>query len=110
MEFRKIEHLRRLQIGVIGLVAVIMLVGLAAMLTDRPIPIIQTTVTDAEGNVTVKQGANKDAGPSEPLNQLGVQPAPSPGMVKDDSDTNDALPAPVGAGENVPDLEPAQGQ
>lgn len=110
MEFRKIEHLRRLQIGVIGLVAVMMLVGLAAMLTDRPIPIIQTTTTDAEGNVIVKQGDNKDAGPSEPLNELGVQPAPAQNMGGGEAQKNDALPAPVAPGQNVPDLEPAQGQ
>lgn len=105
MEFRKIEHVRRLQIGIIGLVAVLMLVGLAGMLTDRPIPIIQTTTTDAAGNVIVKQGDNKDAGPSEPLNELGVQPAPAQESGDNQEQKNDALPAQVAPGENVPDLQ-----
>lgn len=110
MEFRKIEHVRRLQIGIIGLLAVLMLVGLASMLTDKPVPIIQTTTTDAEGNVIVKKGDNKDVGPSEPLSELGMQPAPAQNPNIANSQKNDALPAPVAPGENVPDLEPSEGQ
>lgn len=107
MEFRKIDHLRRLQIGVIGLVAVVLLVGLAAMLTDRSASVGETKVTDAEGNVTITKADGSEVSASDPLNEIGVQPAQSPENAPEKTPKNDALPAPVAPGENVPDLEPS---
>jgi predicted lipid-binding transport protein (Tim44 family) len=89
------DRLRRLQIGIAGLVAVLLLVGLAGIISDRAGPPAANT-TDG----TVKAAGTE---PSEPLAELGVQPtAPeeAPAAAPPSGDV------PVAAGKAVPDLRP----
>lgn len=67
---RSIDHYRRLQIGGIGLAAVILLVGLAGILADQK----DGSAFSFDRDVT--NVVRKDKAPTEPLSELGVQPAP----------------------------------
>lgn len=113
--FHSDDHYRRLQIGGIGFAGVILLVGLAGILGDRDGKL--TTATVAQQDAT---GAAKDAPSSEPLSELGVQPAPPsegkavaprivptlPQATTSNGNAN-ALPPAVRPGERVQDLPPS---
>lgn len=109
MQLRSLERRRRLQIGGIGLAAVALLVGLASILGERG---PGATVAASNGGAPETQSGNA---PSEPLSELGVQPAPAaedkvnqaaPPRRVQDSNPN-ALPPQVRPGERVQDLQPA---
>lgn len=96
------DSMRRLQIGVSGVLAVLLLVGLAGLIGNRG----RETADDGGktiNNVTMPGDVEKSSG-SGPLVELGVQPATAPGPVddKDKAATETVLPPRV----VVPDLEP----
>ncbi|MEY4269460.1 MAG: hypothetical protein RLZZ58_676 [Pseudomonadota bacterium] len=92
------DRLRRLQFGIAGLVGVLLLVGLAGMISDRANP-DDAAAAAAAG---VKAGA-PTAAPDDPLAELGVQPA-APEEATKAAPTN-AVPVDVRDGA-VPDLQP----
>ncbi len=110
---RSLEQYRRLQIGGIGLAAVILLVVLAGILSDRNI-----VPGTAENGTAVTETTGK--APSEPLSELGVQPAPA---ADNKAVTSEHIPVPtqpnarqvtgngalpdIRPGERVPDLPAA---
>lgn len=114
--FRSVDHYRRLQIGGIGLAAVILLVGLAGILADQK----GGSAFSFDNDVT--DVIRKDKAPTEPLSELGVQPAPpsetpvpqmrptlprsANGNVNGNGSAN-TLPPTVRPGERVQDLPPS---
>tara|TARA_B100000678_G_scaffold269533_1_gene256767 strand:- start:399 stop:653 length:255 start_codon:yes stop_codon:yes gene_type:complete len=70
------ENVQRLQIGVLGLVAVILLVGLAGIANDRASNEVPVTEEIAETGSPVAEAAPKTEAPKEPLAELGAVPAP----------------------------------
>ena len=106
MSPRSHEHYRRLQIGGIGLAAVILLVVLAGILSDRRLPGGVELQTDP-----VMTEETKTATTSEPLSELGVQPAPPAEDKREESNGASALPQqPRGATANTlpPALKPGE--
>jgi hypothetical protein len=93
------DSMRRLQIGISGVLAILLLVGLAGLIGNRAreeAGVGSKTVN----NVTMPGDAEKSKG-SGPLVELGVQPASAPApMAKEPDET--ILPPRVA----VPDLEP----
>ena len=129
--FRSVDHYRRLQIGGIGLAAVILLVGLAGILAD------QKEGSAFSFDSDVSDVVRKDKAPTESLSELGVQPAPPsetpvphmrptlPRGANGNGNANgnaaanpnpnangsaNALPPPVRPGERVQDLPPSNNQ
>ena len=70
------ENVQRLQIGVLGLVAVILLVGLAGIANDRASNEVPVTKEIAETGSPVEEAPAKTEAPKEPLAELGAVPAP----------------------------------
>jgi hypothetical protein len=89
------DSMRRLQIGVAGLLTVLLLVGMAGLISDRA---RQNAAQEAPGTTQMAPLDAAKAG-SAPLEELGVQP-----VSKDQNEVGGVkAPQPVPA---VPDLEP----
>ncbi|SNS62037.1 hypothetical protein [Sphingopyxis indica] len=90
------DTMRRLQIGIAGLLAVLLLVGLAGLIGDRA---RENAAKDAATAIEVKMPGPQPKPASAPLEELGVQP-----VSKDENeDMSVKVPQPT---PTVPDLEP----
>jgi cytoskeletal protein RodZ len=98
------DTMQRIQVGVIGLVAVLLLVSVANFVLQRAsdertaIEEIQAESIDA----TRELAAEPEPAPAEPLAELGITPAPAPEEIEE-------APVPVAPdarGQVVPDLKP----
>jgi len=100
------DSMRRLQIGIAGVMAVLLLVGLAGLIGDRA----REQVASEAGTATAPAAAGEaDKGSGAPLEELGVQPvtptadAPAPAATQPAAAKAAPLPP---ATAKVPDLEP----
>jgi len=94
------DSMRRLQIGVAGVLTVLLLVGMAGLIGDRA---REKVAEDAAATETVKMPGDEKAG-AAPLEELGVQP-----VSKESKDVNAQPGAKVpqaASSATVPDLEP----
>ncbi|WP_428683330.1 hypothetical protein [Sphingopyxis sp.] len=94
------DSMRRLQIGIAGVLTVLLLVGMAGLIGDRA---RENAAQEAATAQAVDPGATQKAG-SAPLEELGVQP-----VSKDQNQTSDVKTpqaAPPAPASTVPDLEP----
>ena len=79
-----IQTMQRVKVGVIGLAAVLLLIGLAAMVfgivsRERPNTAIGAPKADVAANLSASNSTMPgDAATSEPLAELGVAPVASP--------------------------------
>ena len=89
------DTMRRLQIGIAGVLTVLLLVGMAGLIGER-------ARENAAPEATVEQAAPTGAAKagSAPLEELGVQP------VSKDQNEASGVKAPHTAPTTVPDLEP----
>jgi hypothetical protein len=98
------DTMQRIQVGVIGLAAVLLLVSIANFVIQRASD-EQTVIEEmqAEGKgVTPPLAGNPEEKPAEPLAELGITPGPAPGAGK----TEVQKPAANLPGQTVPDLKP----
>ncbi len=98
------DTMQRIQVGVIGLAAVLLLVSIANFVIQRASQ-EQTVLEEmqAEGESRTAPIASKaEEKPAEPLAELGITPAPVPGAGKADV----PLPSANLPGQTVPDLKP----
>lgn len=94
------DSMRRLQIGVAGVLTVLLLVGMAGLIGDRA---REKVAEDAAATEIVKMPGEEKAG-TAPLEELGVQP-----VSQESKDVNVQPGAKVpqaGPSATVPDLEP----
>lgn len=90
------DTMRRLQIGVAGLLTVLLLVGLAGLIGERA---REKAAAEAPAETQVKMPGDPSKTPSAPLEELGVQPV--------SKDENEAVAVKVPqAVPTVPDLQP----
>ena len=93
------DSMRRLQIGIAGVLTVLLLVGMGGLMGDR------ARENAAQDATTTTQPAVPGDAPkagSAPLEELGVQP-----VSKDQNETSDVkTPQAAPSGPAVPDLEP----
>ncbi len=68
MAQKRESALQRIQVGVVGLVIVLLFVSLANMVMDRAF------VGDASTDSSLSKAASKESVPDEPLAELGVAP------------------------------------
>jgi len=98
------DTMQRIQVGVVGLVAVLLLVSVANFVLQRAsdeetaIEEIQAEALDKSGSVA----ANEDDAPAEPLAELGITPAPAP----EEDNATLVVPQKSPEGQVVPDLKP----
>lgn len=93
------DSMRRLQIGIAGVLTVLLLVGMAGLIGDRAREnAAQDTAAAAAAN-----GGTQKAG-SAPLEELGVQPVSKDQNAATDVKAQQAAPA--ASASAVPDLEP----
>ncbi|OWR00132.1 hypothetical protein [Sphingopyxis witflariensis] len=94
------DTMRRLQIGIAGVLTVLLLVGMAGLIGDRARERVAGDVA-AAGEVKIPGAEQKSSG--TPLEELGVQP-----VSKDENAvTSVKVPqAPPSTTSTVPDLEP----
>lgn len=67
------QNVQRLQVGLSGIAAMILLVGLASIVIDQA-RLTEETVVTAEGEPVVDPAAETPAAPSDPLVDIGVVP------------------------------------
>ena len=92
------DTMRRLQIGIAGVLTVLLLVGMAGLISDRA---RENAVAEAGVETSGKlPGADSKAG-NAPLEELGVQP-----VSKDAKDQHPMTGVKVAPTVTVPDLEP----
>ena len=90
------DTMRRLQIGVAGLLTVLLLVGLAGLIGERA---REKAAAEAPAETQVKMPGDPSKTPSAPLEELGVQPV--------SKDENEAVAVKVPQTvPTVPDLQP----
>lgn len=97
------DSIQRIQVGVIGLAAVLLLVSIANFVLQRASDeqtAIEVIQAEATGNVPQPSEKTADSAPSEPLADLGITPTRAPEGVQPVSET------PVKRVQVVPDLEP----
>ena len=95
------DSVRRLQIGIAGVLTVLLLVGMAGLIGDRAREsAAQQAAPTAQA---VAPGTTTPAG-SAPLEELGVQPVSKDQNVPSDAKAPQAAPVPPAS--TVPDLEP----
>ena len=99
----RVEMMRRIQVGLVGLVSVLLLVSVANFVLQRASD-EQTAVEEiqdqtADGAEAMTDG---DAAPAEPLVDLGITPAP---LAEEDA-ANRPAPGARASGQVVPDLRP----
>ncbi len=96
--------MQRIQVGVIGLAAVLLLVSVANFVIQRASDertVIEEMQGEAEGNAP-PLASNPEEKPAEPLAELGITPAPKNGAEQ----SEDQKPAANLPGQTVPDLNP----
>lgn len=91
------DTMRRLQIGIAGVLTVLLLVGMAGLIGERA---RERAESDAAAAIDVKMPGEEPAS-GAPLEELGVQPV-SPSS----KDENAASSVKVPSAATVPDLEP----
>ena len=92
------DTMRRLQIGIAGVLTVLLLVGMAGLIGDRA---RESVASDATAAAEVKMPGEEQKSGGAPLEELGVQPV--------SKDENEATPVKVpqtAPSATVPDLEP----
>ncbi len=93
------DTMRRLQIGIAGVLTVLLLVGMAGLIGDRA---RESAVNDAAIATEVKMPGDEPKSGGAPLEELGVQP-----VSKDDNSAKPAtVPQTAPSPATVPDLEP----
>ena len=97
------DTMQRIQVGVVGLVAVLLLVSVANFVlqraSDEP-SAIEEIQADASG--AVREQPEETEAPAEPLAELGITPAPAP----EEAEEVPVELAPGTQGQIVPDLQP----
>jgi len=96
--------MQRIQVGVIGLAAVLLLVSVANFVIQRASDeqtVIEEMQTGEEGN-TPPLARNPEKKSADPLAELGITPAPEQGKGL----SEDQKPATNMPGQTVPDLQP----
>ncbi|WP_052071756.1 hypothetical protein [Sphingopyxis sp. MWB1] len=93
------DTMRRMQIGIAGVLTVLLLVGMAELISDRA---RESAAKDAVEASEVKMPGDTPKSASAPLEELGVQPA-SKGEEEDMAERSPPLAPPAAT---VPDLEP----
>lgn len=93
------DSMRRLQIGIAGVLTVLLLVGMAGLIGDRA---RQNAAQDAAATAQVPVSGNMPKAGSAPLEELGVQPVSKDQNQTSDVKTPQAAPPAIA----VPDLEP----
>ncbi len=95
------DTMRRLQIGIAGVLTVLLLVGMAGLIGERA---RENAAADVAATTQVKMPGDGQASSGAPLEELGVQ-AVSPSSKDENAATSVKVPqaAPSSA---VPDLEP----
>lgn len=97
------DTMRRLQIGIAGVLTVLLLVGMAGLIGDRA---RENAAQSAAIDATVKMpGEQMKSGGSAPLEELGVQPVSKDENALTPVKVPQAAPA-APAATTVPDLEP----
>lgn len=97
------DSMQRIQVGVIGLVAVLLLVSVVNFVfqsaTDETSAIeeIQAEAMDSTRSLT----KTEEVAPAEPLADIGITPAPAPG-----DEIKGAITKKSAGGQVVPDLKP----
>jgi hypothetical protein len=98
------DSMQRIQVGVIGLVAVLLLVSVVNFVFQRAsdeesaIEEIQAEAIDSTGGLVKAE----EEAPAEPLADIGITPAPAP----EEETTREADIAIPTEGQVVPDLKP----
>jgi len=95
------DTMRRLQIGIAGVLTVLLLVGMAGLIGDRA---RERAESGDATSTEVKMPGDEKAG-GAPLEELGVQPV-SPSSKDENEDTSVKVPQAVAPAATVPDLEP----
>ena len=96
--------MQRIQVGVIGLAAVLLLVSVANFVIQRASD-EQTVIEEmqkGEEGLAPPLVSNPEKNSSEPLAELGITPAPEQGK----GNSEDQKPATNLPGQTVPDLQP----
>jgi hypothetical protein len=95
------DTMRRLQIGIAGVLTVLLLVGMAGLIGDRA---RENVESDAATSAEVKM-PGEEKGSGAPLEELGVQPV-SPSTKEENAETPVKVPQSAPSAATVPDLEP----
>lgn len=95
------DTMRRLQIGIAGVLTVLLLVGMAGLIGDRA---RENVESDAAASAEIKM-PGEEQGSGAPLEELGVQPV-SPSSKDDNAATAIKIPQAAPSPATVPDLEP----
>lgn len=95
------DTMRRLQIGIAGVLTVLLLVGMAGLIGDRA---RENVESDAAASAEIKM-PGEEQGSGAPLEELGVQPV-SPSSKDENAETPVKVPQAAPSPATVPDLEP----
>ncbi|MBK6413627.1 hypothetical protein [Sphingopyxis sp.] len=95
------DTMRRLQIGIAGVLTVLLLVGMAGLIGDRA---RENVESDAAASTEIKM-PGEEQGSGAPLEELGVQPV-SPSSKDENAATAVKVPQAAPSSATVPDLEP----
>ncbi|MDO9363219.1 MAG: hypothetical protein Q7T60_09860 [Sphingopyxis sp.] len=96
------DTMRRLQIGIAGVLTVLLLVGMAGLIGDRA---RQSAASDPAAMADVKMPGDEQKNSGAPLEELGVQ-AVQPSAKDQNSATPVKVPQAAPSAATVPDLEP----
>jgi hypothetical protein len=96
------DTMRRLQIGIAGVLTVLLLVGMAGLIGDRA---RENVESDAATAAEVKMPGDEAKTGGAPLEELGVQPV-SPSSKDENAETPVKVPQAAPSAATVPDLEP----
>lgn len=96
------DTMRRLQIGIAGVLTVLLLVGMAGLIGDRA---RENVESDAATSAEVKMPGEEVKTGGAPLEELGVQPV-SPSSKDENAETPVKVPQAAPSAATVPDLEP----
>jgi hypothetical protein len=96
------DTMRRLQIGIAGVLTVLLLVGMAGLIGDRA---RENVAQGAAVDPTVKMPGDEQKSGSAPLEELGVQPVSKDENALTPVKVPQAAPT-APAATTVPDLEP----
>ncbi|WP_293870214.1 MULTISPECIES: hypothetical protein [unclassified Sphingomonas] len=78
------QTVQRVRVGLIGLAAVVLLIGLASAIfsaasREKPVAAVDAPKAEAVANMTLANSELPAAAPNEPLAELGVAPATANG-------------------------------
>ncbi|WP_447756244.1 hypothetical protein [Sphingopyxis fribergensis] len=96
------DTMRRLQIGIAGVLTVLLLVGMAGLIGERA---RENAAGDSTAAAEVKMPGDQQASSGAPLEELGVQ-AVSPSSKDENAATPVKVPQAAPSSATVPDLEP----